>query len=68
MNDLLPDGFVEVFRQAWQDKYERVLATGLLGDDERVVAAKFALVLAAAEFMPLSSYYTKLLKKVRQWV
>ena len=68
MTDQLPDGFVMIFRQAWQDKYERVLATGLLGDDERVVAAKFALLLAAEEFLPRSSYYKMLFKRVKRWV
>lgn len=68
MNDLLPDGFVTIFQQAWQDKYERVLATGLIGEDERAGAAKFALVLAAEEFLPHSQRYTALFKKVRRWV
>ena len=65
MNKHVPDDIKAALLEFWEEQYHEVIATGLMQEHEEIETARFALILAAEEFPPLSPFFHKLLKRVR---
>jgi hypothetical protein len=68
LSDKRKDQIMQEFRKEWEEKYQRILATGWIASDEGVVAATMAIILTAREYRLFSPDYRALLKRIEEWI
>ena len=68
LSDKRKDQIMQEFRKEWEEKYQRILATGWIASDEGVVAATMAIILTAREYRLFSPDYQDTLKRIEEWI